>query len=118
MNGLGQHLGSGWRTVLRRQGHGGETGDEHDAQIGVAGRSLTRHFNTVHAGHDNVGQQKIPRMVEMLDRLLAIGAGLDLESSALKGASQETPEGIVVFGEKDASHVGLFPQIVGVGRPL
>ncbi len=44
----------------------------------------------------------------MLNRFLAIGAGLDLESGALKGASQETPEGIVVFGEKDASHIGLF----------
>jgi hypothetical protein len=49
-------------------------------------------------------------MLQVLDSLFAIGAGLDLEPGALEGAGEEAPEGIVVFGEKDAGHVGLFPE--------
>ncbi len=117
MDGLGQDTGAGRGAIPGRQGHGGEAGDEHDAQAVEAGGGLTGHLDAVHAGHDDVGEQQVPvALIQGRDRLLPVGAGGDVIARPFQGARQESPQGIVVFGQEDARH-GCFNGSAEGGRP-
>lgn len=48
-------------------------------------------------------------MVQVLDGLFAVGAGLDFEAGAFQRAGQEAAQGIIVFGEEDAQSLGRRP---------
>ena len=97
MNGLGQDLGL--RAGLSgREGHGGEAGDEHDADAGLAGGGDARHLDAVGTGHDDVGQQQVPgALVEGVDGVVAILAIDHGMARALERPGQEAAKRVIVF---------------------
>ena len=99
VDGLAQHLGAGGGLAAGGERHGGEAGDEHDPQLGIARGGLAGHLDAVEPGHDDVGQQQVPLLVQHGGRLVAIGAGGDVIAGPLQGAGEEAPEAVVVFGE-------------------
>ena len=63
-----------------------------------------RDLDTVHARHDDIGQQQVPFLVQNRDRLFAVGAGGHLIAGALQGAAQEAAQRVVIFGEENSGH--------------
>ena len=108
--GLDSTLAPAGALVAGGQRHGGEAGDEHDPQARVAGGGLAGHLDAVHAGHDDVGEQQVPVLVEHGGGLLAVGAGGHLIAGAFQRAGQEAAQGVVVFGQEDAGH-GLWTAV-------
>src|SRR4051812_20197226 len=58
VEGLGEHLGVGCLAAGPERDRG-EAGDEHDADAGRDLRRLLGELDTVHLGHDDVGEEEV-----------------------------------------------------------
>ena len=107
MDGLVQDLGLG-RGLGRREGHGGEAGDEHDAHARLTLGCDAGDLDAVRAGHDDVGQEQVVRTgVQGVDRVVAVLAGDDRMPGLFQRAGQEAAQRAVIFSQKDVRHATL-----------
>ncbi len=104
VDGLGQDLGLR-RGLGRRQGDGGEAGNEHDAQARLAGGGDAGDLDAIGARHDDVGQQQVLGAVfERVDGVIAVVAIDDVVAGPFQRPRQEASQRCVVFGQQDARH--------------
>ena len=79
----------------------------------MEGCGLAGHLDAVHAGHDDVGEQQVPVLVQHRRGLVAVGAGGHLVARTFQGSGQEAAQRIVIFGEQDAGH-GWADAVTGI----
>src|SRR5690606_32797013 len=93
----------------RLQGHGGEAGDQYDAQGRVLGARTPGELDAVEPRHDDVGDEQLELLTR--DELEGIGAVVDgdhVVSCPLESACQEISERSVIFGEQNTSHATIL----------
>ncbi len=105
---LGQQFRLG-RGAAALERHGGEAGDEHYTDRGVDRAGLLGKFDSVHLGHDNVGQEQV--VLARLDQWKRLGSaadGLDVIADALQRALQIFAHRRIVFGKENPDHPAMI----------
>ena len=102
MEGLRQDLGVLRSVVVGVQRHGGEARNEHDLDVGVEFGGPARQFDSVHLGHDDVGQQQLEGLfAQAVIGRQAIIEGGHVEAGVLQGPHQEATHIIIVLRQQD-----------------
>jgi len=105
MKWFGQHLGMFGGLGRRMQSDRGKARDEHDFERRLDFGGAFGEFDPVHAGHDDVRQQKIEAdELQGLVGLRAVPARGHGVTGAFQRRRQEAPKRIIVFRKKNFGH--------------
>jgi len=94
----------------------GVSGHEDDFKLGEFFLNATSEFGTSHAGHHDIGDEKMDGVLEAFGNFEGfdpVGCGKDLIAGGLQEFASEGADGVFVFDEKDS-----FAMLGGRGKGL
>ena len=107
VNGFGDHVVDHGIEAVRALALIGVARHQQNRQIGKVARGGKRQRDAVHDRHADVGEQEIEMSVlalEQIERIAAVACGLDLVAGTRQRARTHGAQGLLVFGDQDASH--------------
>ncbi len=123
-------MGQGVDNILERLGLGQHVGDAHLAgtfgrlrtdpareydhgELGVALPYSPKHFETIHAGHDEIEKDRVrPHLFQDREALFAPTCDDDLVAGALKRLGERTGNDRLVVDDEDQHGQGTTPRII------